>query len=75
MWTGEVNEEEGFTLHGLRLGTLDGHFDLALVSQESPGGLMRGLLLLQLLLQHLQLVGQINLFVTLLLEGQKQKIK
>lgn len=66
---------DGFTLHGLRLCALDGDFDLALVSQQGPGRLMRGLLLLQLLLQHLQLVGQINLFVTLLLEEKSKKKK
>lgn len=60
-----------FTLHGLWLCALDGHFDLALVCQESPGGFMRGFLLLQLLLQHLQLVGQINLFVALLLQEKR----
>lgn len=71
VWTEvrEVGERlgGGLTLHGLWLCALNGHFDLALVGQLCPGCLMRGLLLLQLLLQHLQLVGQINLFVALLL--------
>lgn len=64
-----------FTLHRLRLGALDGHFDLALVGQQRPGGLVGGFLLLQLLLQHLQLVGQINLLVAHLLQGDDKPME
>lgn len=61
----------GLTLHGLRFGAFNGDFDLAFVCQQRPGGLVRRLLLIQLLLQHLQLVGQFNLPVALLLHREQ----
>ena len=67
------------TLGGLGLGPLDGLCDLALVGQPGPGGLVGGLLLLQALLQHLQLVGQVDLLVALLLQregrGQSARVR
>lgn len=57
------------TLHRLRFGSFNGLADFALVSKSSFCGLVCRLLLLQTLLQHLQLIGHVNLVIALLLLG------